>query len=594
MHKREKKLRLLARAIVVACSLASSPLIFAAETPRTSAKSSDTERRPAQARKQPTSEIRNSETTLKLEERAQGNQDGPQVRAASSEANELELLREQLALQQKQIEQLRIVLEDQKHLLEKALQSTQKSSVETPSLGQVASIQPVIPVGFAVSDAGPKPPPAVSTPPATTQEEIQRYTAKVDDLNKKMTGALKNLGGFKFSGDLRLRADVQARSGNAVAPPLQSIRSLYRLRLNVDNRLDPRFDFHMQLSSAPFNNGISNDQDFGAMVAKHPFSIAEAYVDFHPDSRFSLRAGRMEELFADHSRFLWDDDVRFNGFHQVFALPVASSFLHFDSVELRAAEYIFSTPNVAILPPSSAFVSAGYQPGQKVRDANLFHPGFVAKGDLSSSWNHEFAGDVQIYRNSNQIQLASTANGVPVVVSNGLGVTLSGPMPGTGNATTTPGGAVYSARNFQIVRVAYRLEHRGWKFRDRAMPAWLDFQAARNTGTSRLRDAFMASANLGEVKSLGDVRFLYQFGIKDANSMISQFTDNDFGTGTGVNIATHAVRFDLGLTRFLQWQNLLFFQNERRPSNPVGQFFVPLQRGANTTFRYLGQLTFTF
>jgi hypothetical protein len=54
------------------------------------------------------------------------------------------------------------------------------------------------------------------------------------------------------------------------------------------------------------------------------------------------------------------------------------------------------------------------------------------------------------------------------------------------------------------------------------------------------------------------------------------------------------VRFDLGLTRFLQWQNLLFIQHERRPNNPAELFFVPLQQGANGTFRYLGQLAFTF
>ncbi|MBI4874314.1 MAG: hypothetical protein HY822_06755 [Acidobacteria bacterium] len=128
----------------------------------------------------------------------------------------------------------------------------------------------------------------------------------------------------------------------------------------------------------------------------------------------------------------------------------------------------------------------------------------------------------------------------------------------------------------------------------RAMPFWLDFQGSRNVGANRLRDAVMASANLGAVQKLGDIRVLYQLAIKDANSMISQFTDDDLGTGSGVNIAVHALRVDLGLTRFLQWQNLLFLQNQRRPNDPAGQFFVPLQRGANRTLRYLGQLAFTF
>ena len=82
--------------------------------------------------------------------------------------------------------------------------------------------------------------------------------------------------------------------------------------------------------------------------------------------------------------------------------------------------------------------------------------------------------------------------------------------------------------------------------------------------------------------------------IKDANSIISQFTDDDLGTGSTVNFATHGIRFDLGLTRFLQWQNLVFIQNAREGNNPAQQFFVPVPRGANTTYRYLGQLAFTF
>ena len=417
---------------------------------------------------------------------------------------------------------------------------------------------------------------------------------KVDELGKQTESTAQNLGGFKFSGDFRLRLDATARSGNSIAPPLQNIRGRYRLRLNVDKDLDPRFRFHLQLSTGPFNNGLTNDQDFSGVVAKHPFLIAEAYVDFHPNSRFSLRGGRMEEVFADNSRFLWDNDVRFNGFQQVAKLPLGGNSLGIKSVEFRSGEYILTNPNVVILSPTSPFVSAGYQPGQKVRAANLFHPGVVVRGDLSSNWSHQFISDVEIYRNPDQILLSTISNGFPVVVSNSLGVALSGPLTGSGNGTTTPGGAIYSAPHFQIVRAAYRLEHQGWKIGDRSMPFWLDFQATRNTGTSKLRDAFMASANLGAVKKFGDVRFLYQFAIKDANSLIAQFTDDELGIGTGVNLRAHAVRFDLGLTRFLQWQNLFFIQNPRRPSNPAELFFVPLQPGANTAFRYQGQLAFAF
>jgi len=401
-------------------------------------------------------------------------------------------------------------------------------------------------------------------------------------------------GGFRFSGDFRYRLDVGARSSNDVAPPLQNIRSRYRLRLNVDKPIHRSLGFHMQLSTGPFTGALTNDQDMAGMAAKHPFSIAEAYLDYHPSPNVTLRGGRMEEVFADNSRFLWDDDIRFNGFHQIVRFPVRSRWLGIQRIELRAAEYILSHPNVVVLPASSPFLAAGFLPGAKVRDANLFHPGFLIQGDHHPRWSYHFVSDAQLYRNPNQIQLASTPAGFPVLISNSLGVVLSAPAPGIGNATTTPGGAIYSAGSFQIVHLGYRLERKGITLRGRETPLWLDFQTSRNLGAARLRDAVMASANLGAVRGLGDVRFLYQFAIKDANALISQFTDDDLGTGVGVNIAVHALRFDLGLARFLQWQNLLFIQNQRRGSSPAEQFFVPLQRGAHPTFRYQGQLAFSF
>jgi hypothetical protein len=441
---------------------------------------------------------------------------------------------------------------------------------------------------------------------ALLQEQVNRLRTELDQMKHPAAApapAVQNLapapqsldfGGVRFSGDFRYRLDIQARSSNNAAPPLQNIRSRYRLRLNADRALHPHVGFHLQLSTGPFNNAITNDQDMAGVAAKHPFSISEAYIDYHPSPNLSLRGGRMEEAFADNMRFLWDDDIRFNGFHQIARFPVDSGFLGVKRVELRAGEYLLTNPNVVILPANSPFVAAGFRAGQKVRSTQLFHPGFVIQGEHAGKWSYHLASDVQLYRNPNQIQLASTEVGFPVLVSNSLGLALSGPMTGTGNATTLPGGAIYYARSFQVARAAYRIERKGIVLGGREMPLWLDFQASRNLGAGRLRDAVMASANLGAVRELGDLRFLYQFAIKDANALISQFTDDDLGTGTGVNLAVHALRFDLGLARFLQWQNLLFLQNQRRASNPAERFFVPLQRGANRTFRYQGHLAFTF
>ena len=469
-----------------------------------------------------------------------------------------EELRRLIDAQQKQIEQLQQALKEQKAQIERILAA--QSSPAT-------------------------------APPAET---VAAAVANSPDLFSRVDSSIKDLAGFRFSGDFRFRLDSQLRSGNEFAAPLQNIRGRYRFRLNIDKELDRRFSVHAQLSTGPLNNANTNDQDFGGITAKAPFSLSEAYIAFKPNSNLQLRGGRMEEVFADNMRFLWDDDVRFDGFEQTLKVPVRSHWMGLSSIDFRAGEYILSNPNVTILTSSSPFVSAGYAVGQKVRDSDLFHSGTVLEGSLTSGFRYQFGGDMQLYRNPAQIQLSSVVAGYPVLVSNNIGLTLSGPLSGTGNATTTPGGAIYSASNFQIARLTYRISTDKLLVHGKETPVFVDFQASRNLGTSKQRDAWMVSANVGSVKRFGDMRFLYSFAVKDANALISQFTDDDLGTCSGVNIAVHGVRFDLGLTKFLQWQNLFFIQHERSKDNPAEQFFVPLQAGANATFRFLSQMAFTF
>lgn len=485
--------------------------------------------------------------------------DDPAPRAAG-----LQELKRVIEAQEKQIEQLHQALREQKAQIDQILaaESSAAPATESSSLPTAASVDMA----------------ALNTP----------------DRFNRIERSIQELAGFRFSGDFRFRLDSQIRSGNEFAVPLQNIRGRYRFRINVDKELDTRFSVHAQLSTGPLSNADTNDQDFAGITAKAPFSLSEAYVAFKPNSNIQLRGGRMEEVFADNMRFIWDDDVRFNGFQQSVKVPIRSHWMGISSVDFRAGEYILSNPNVSILTTSSPFVSAGYRVGQKVRDSNLFHPGIVVEGSAGSDLHYQFGGDIQLYRNPAQVQLASLAAGYPVLVSNAIGLALSGPLSGTGNATTTPGGAIYSAKNFQIARLSYRISSDKWVVHGKEIPAFVDFQTSRNLGTGKYRDAWMISTNVGSVKKFGDVRLLYSYAMKDANAIISQFTDDDLGTGTGVNLAVHGLRFDVGLTKFLQLQNLFFIQHEREKSNPAELFFVPLQAGANATFRFLGQLAFTF
>ena len=435
-----------------------------------------------------------------------------------------------------------------------------------------------------------------------TSPSGQNQAPTLEDRVKKIEGKVLAIGPFRFSGDFRLRfdgifrkADPTPPTGFAALTHQQNARMRYRLRLNFDTDIDSKVSFHGQLATGPTNNALTMDQDFGETATRHPFFISEAWIDFHPNKATQLQAGRLQEIFADNSRFLFDDDIRFNGFNEKYTVAFKRNGLKVSNLELRAGQYILSNPNVAIVAAGSPLAQAGAVIGSTGRSSNLFHQGVLINQKFNDRWSSQFGGDLQLYRNPNQIQLASTANGVALIVQNGLGIALSGPLTGTGNATTTSGGAIYTARNFQIARLTYRLNWAGFQSRGRAYPVTFNIQAARNVGVGlKERDAILASLQIGKVVNRGDMAFLYVFSTKGANSMISQVTDDDLGTNSGVNIRTNHFRFDYGLAKKISLQSLIYIQRELRNSGDFPNFFVPLNAFTPRQYRIQEQIVFTF
>ena len=430
---------------------------------------------------------------------------------AATNTDEVSLLKQQLALQQKQIERLSQALEDQKRMLEQVLQNSQASTQPALNLGQVASLEPAVPRGRAESQSQAA---TLALPGApaggaggVTQEQMQSYTKKVDQLDKTVGALNKGLAGFKFSGDFRLRSDNTFRSANSVAGPQQNVRARYRLRLNVDKTLNDQTAVHLQLGSGTYNSPLTYDSDFNGSVARGAIFLSEAWGDFHPNKNFALRGGKMSEVFADNARFLIDDDVRLNGFQEIARSESSSGSLGKMTVEFRAGQYVFTNPNVQVLAASSAYATdAGYTPGRKVPSTNMFDQGVVVTASPSDNWTHQFTLNFELWRNPNSIQLASLSSGYPLLASPYYGVTLTGGLGGAGNGTTTKGGAILTADSFHIGQIVYRLDYKGWKTHRQGFPVSLEFHVAKNFGADFYGNALLGQISAGETKKFGTSR----------------------------------------------------------------------------------------
>lgn len=499
------------------------------------------------------------------------------IRIAKHEADDsarIDALEEALRQQAAQLERLQKIVQEQEQRLQ--LLTGGPATVRNSAS---ATAKPDV-VAASVSEAGPETP------------ALEARLKQVEDQ------ALK-IGPFRFSGDFRLRADGTFRSASkAPDPPLahaQNVRARYRLRFNFDTDLYPTLSFHGQLATGPVNNALTLDQDFSSATVRHPFFLSEAWIDYHPRKSLQLQGGRVQEVFADNSRFLFDDDIRFNGFNEKYVWALKKKPLDLSSIEFRAGQYILTNPNVAVIAADSPLAHADQIIGTIGRSANLFHQGVLFNQQINKKWTSQFGGDVQLYRNPNQIALASTTEGLVLLIQPGIGLALSGPLTGTGTATTTSGGAIYSARSFEIARATYRLNYAGFEQAGHMFPVSFSFQFARNVGTGlRERDSLLAAVQVGKITKRGDTAFLYVYSTKGANSLISQVMDDDLGTGTGVNIRTNHFRFEYGLARKVTFQSLLFVQSQLRNSGDFPSFFVPLGAFAPRTYRFQQQIVFSF
>ncbi len=440
--------------------------------------------------------------------------------------------------------------------------------------------------------------PAKPTEIPVAQEQIDSLNQRVKELSQQLAAQTATLAEDAETRReiVELKARIKAAEERAIAS--ETVVSAFRSELAKAEQSTKAAETEIENVSTTLTGAVNNpltlDQDFGATVARHPFFINEAWIDVHPNKWLNLQGGRVQEVFADNSRFLFDDDLRFNGFNEKLVHTFDEPVVGIKSIEFRAGQYFFTNPNVAIVTPTN-LGPTGAKIGSTGRAAQMFHQGLLVNQEVSRKVSHQFGADIQLYRNPNQILFSSTAAGLPVLIQNGLGLALSGPLPQGSNATTTPGGAIYSAPNFQVARFTYRLDYKGFSKGDREYPISINLQLSRNLGTGqRERDALLASLKVGKVKNRWDQSFLYVYSRKGANALISQLSDDDLGTGAGVNIRTHHFRYDLGLAKGVQLQTLFYIQNALRNSGDYPNFFVPLNAYTPRQYRIQQQIVFIF
>jgi hypothetical protein len=201
--------------------------------------------------------------------------------AESSVAAELQQLRDLLEAQAKQLEEQQQKMAE----LEAALHAVKAEPVAA-----------AVPAASAIA-------PAAQAP---------------QDLGKRLDGLearIKSIGPFSLGGDLRLR-DEPFFGGPTNQSQVRN-RERFRLRLDLNAKLNDDISGGIRLTSGDTNNPLTGNQTLTNFYAKKPFNLDRVFIKYTPHQfkPLTLTGGKFEYPFY-RTELVWDNDLNPEGLAQ--------------------------------------------------------------------------------------------------------------------------------------------------------------------------------------------------------------------------------------------------------------------------------------
>ena len=183
-------------------------------------------------------------------------------------------------------------------------------------------------------------------------------TPTVEDRLKKVEGRISELGGIKFSGDIRVRSESFFGASNNLATGNSTTeigndlsprhRMRIRARLAMRGTITDEFDWGLRFSTGSFADNISTNQTLTDFFNRKPFALDQAFITYKPKSLPGLRLqGGKFELPWNFTEMTFDNDLMVDGFNESYTKTFKDS---------KVRELSFVAWQLPLLERNSAFV----------------------------------------------------------------------------------------------------------------------------------------------------------------------------------------------------------------------------------------------
>ena len=171
-------------------------------------------------------------------------------------------------------------------------------------------------------------PPAAATHNLLSLPGTQRQEAQTpQDLSNRIANLedrLKTFGPFTFSGDIRLREEPFF--GGPANGSLDQNRERFRLRFNVDAKLNNDFSGGFSLASGDINDPTTTNQTVTGFYTRKAIAIDKAFVQYTPHQfdHLTLISGKFAYPWYN-TELTWDKDLNPEGAAEILAFDLKST-----------------------------------------------------------------------------------------------------------------------------------------------------------------------------------------------------------------------------------------------------------------------------
>jgi hypothetical protein len=222
---------------------------------------------------------------------------------------DIQSLRDALAAQQQQIEQLKQEVQQKDQAWQQAQQQLQQAQATASDAQSKAA------AAESATNSQKDTVIKLDNDMADVKTTLTNTAVNTQEQQKSFAALESAMGHIKMSGDLRLRFEPFFGGGpNNATTPDPRFRERYRLRFNIASKITNDFAVGFTVASGDLGDPISTNSTETGFYTRHPITIDKAFGTYNPSylKPFTLTVGKFGYTWQ-RTELTWDNDLNPEG-----------------------------------------------------------------------------------------------------------------------------------------------------------------------------------------------------------------------------------------------------------------------------------------